>query len=173
MATCSELPGGAGIGSRLDPLTARPADWSRVGAPPPSIGSREFKAVNVDRTLIRRVLMTGLEDNITFGKRFASYEVTADGGVDVKFEDGTTASGSVLVGADGVRSKVRHQLLPSLTIFDTEARAVLGKTFLGPELEVRAPSEVLQALCIMYEQDRPHVKLLTDVMRFSPENRPD
>ncbi|ROW06530.1 hypothetical protein VMCG_04375 [Cytospora schulzeri] len=169
MATASELRGGVGIGSRLDPLTGQPAEWDRSRfPPPPSVGNSAFRTVNVDRTLLRNVLMAGLGDDISFGRKFAGYEVTADGNVEVRFEDGSTASGSVLVGADGIRSRVRRQLLPGLTVLDTEARAVLGKTFLTPEVEGLAPSEALQALCIASEPERPQVRLLTDVMHFDP-----
>lgn len=48
---------------------------------------------------------------VEHGKRLASYEQTADG-VTAHFEDGTTATGDVLIGADGMRSVVRATLAP-------------------------------------------------------------
>ncbi|KUI57710.1 Zeaxanthin epoxidase, chloroplastic [Cytospora mali] len=164
LATSSEVRGEFGLGHRLDPVTCQPAKWEHAKLPP----APASRTVNVDRRLLRNVLMAGLEDDISFGKKFGGYHVTPDGNVEVLFEDGSTASGSVLVGADGQRSKVRRQLLPGLTVLDTEGRAVFGKTFLTPEVEGLVPEQVLQALCVMQEEQNPHVRLLTDVMRFDP-----
>ncbi|KAJ1565652.1 hypothetical protein HK096_000766 [Nowakowskiella sp. JEL0078] len=65
----------------------------------------------VDRTQLRKVLTTGI--NVQFGKRCVGYESTSEK-VIAKFEDGTTVEGSILVGADGVRSVIRNQLLPGI-----------------------------------------------------------
>lgn len=46
------------------------------------------------------------------GKRLVSAETTADGAVIARFSDGSEARGDVLIGADGVRSRVRHLLDP-------------------------------------------------------------
>lgn len=48
---------------------------------------------------------------IHFGKRLSSIDMT-DTSVVVRFEDGTTASGDFLVGADGVHSRVRQIINP-------------------------------------------------------------
>ncbi|KUI73815.1 6-hydroxynicotinate 3-monooxygenase [Cytospora mali] len=165
LATSSEVRGEFGLGNRLDPVTCQPGRWEHARLAPPPPASR---TVNVDRRLLRNVLMAGLEGDISFGKKFGGYRVTADGGVEARFEDGSAASGSVLVGADGLRSRVRRQLLPGLTVLDTEGRAVFGKTSLTPEVEGLVPEQVLQALCVMQEEGNPHVRLLTDVMRFDP-----
>jgi 2-polyprenyl-6-methoxyphenol hydroxylase-like FAD-dependent oxidoreductase len=46
------------------------------------------------------------------------------------FADGTTACGDVLVGADGVNSRVRQQLLPAAQTVDTGTRCIYGKVLL-------------------------------------------
>ncbi|MFI6318845.1 FAD-dependent oxidoreductase [Nonomuraea sp. NPDC050556] len=66
----------------------------------------------LDRTTLRDVLLTGLD--VRFGKEFVRYSHTDDGKVVAHFADGDTAVGDVLVGADGVRSRVRGQLLPQV-----------------------------------------------------------
>jgi hypothetical protein len=57
----------------------------------------------VNRFRLRDILTTGLD--IQWNKRFVSYE-ERDDCVVAHFEDGTTAEASLLVGADGVNSKV-------------------------------------------------------------------
>jgi hypothetical protein len=42
------------------------------------------------------------------------------------------------------------------------------KTFLTSEVRRLAPSGVLQAIYVTGEQERPHVRLPTDVIRFDP-----
>lgn len=89
------------------------------------------KAFNVDRGSLRQVLSEELP--LEFGKAFESYDVTSNG-IDVHFHDGTIAEGSLLVGADGVRSQVRSKLLPDYTLLDTEGRWLWGKSELTPTL---------------------------------------
>jgi 2-polyprenyl-6-methoxyphenol hydroxylase-like FAD-dependent oxidoreductase len=53
---------------------------------------------SVSRMTLRQVLMTGLEDVITFGKEFTGFEQHGDGTVTAYFADGSTATGDLLVG---------------------------------------------------------------------------
>jgi len=64
--------------------------------------------VMIDRNSLRRILSKGL--NVQYRKYLSSYEVDQSG-VQAIFQDGTMARGSILVGADGSRSRVRSQLL--------------------------------------------------------------
>jgi 2-polyprenyl-6-methoxyphenol hydroxylase-like FAD-dependent oxidoreductase len=69
----------------------------------------------LERSPLRRLLLTGLADRLHFGKMFTHYERRADGTVTAFFADGDSASGQVLVAADGARSAVRGQYLRELT----------------------------------------------------------
>jgi salicylate hydroxylase len=75
--------------------------------------------VPIVRATLQEVLLEGLDDAVTFGKEFIRYERTPNGKVTAFFEDGTTAVGDVLVGADGTGSNVRKQYLPYAQIVDT------------------------------------------------------
>ncbi|GMF68558.1 unnamed protein product [Aspergillus oryzae] len=48
---------------------------------------------------------------VQFGKRLDSLEETAEG-VSLRFDDGTTAVADVVVGCDGIKSKVKESVLP-------------------------------------------------------------
>ncbi|WP_165436248.1 FAD-dependent oxidoreductase [Amycolatopsis suaedae] len=78
----------------------------------------------IDRVTLREVLLTDLDDVLHFDKKFERYERAADGTITAHFADGTTATGDVLVGADGVNSPVRRQYLPQVERVDTNAYGI-------------------------------------------------
>lgn len=96
---------------------------------------------SASRITLRQVLLDGLD--VQFGKRFERYEQD-NGVITLHFEDGTTAECDVLVGADGIRSRVRKQYLPHAGTEDVGVTAIAGKLFLDEnpwlpsELVVRA-----------------------------------
>ena len=65
--------------------------------------------IRANRAKLRNWLLTNL--NVHWGKRFSHYEED-ESGVTAFFEDNTSYHGDILVGADGVGSQVRNQLLP-------------------------------------------------------------
>lgn len=84
---------------------------------------------------MRQTLLTGFQDSVQYGKSFSHY-TTENSTVTAHFSDGTTASGSFLVGSDGGRSRVASQLTNGASIpFEISTRAIYGKTFITPELE--------------------------------------
>jgi 2-polyprenyl-6-methoxyphenol hydroxylase-like FAD-dependent oxidoreductase len=92
---------------------------------------------NVIRKTLRRVLLTGLEHHVAFGKGLVSYAHNPDGTVTARFEDGSHAMGDVLVGADGSGSAVRKQRLPHARLEDT------GMVSLGGKFPMTAQSRAL------------------------------
>ncbi|CAM1503481.1 Fc.00g010720.m01.CDS01 [Cosmosporella sp. VM-42] len=168
------IPGG---GSRLDAISGKAVHWNRPEPkgnhsspsngkdhPPPQF--HEGKAYNADRSVLRNLLLDGLDEHISFDKRFESYTIGTDGSVSVTFADGSSEHGAVLIGADGTRSAVRHQLLPDLTVLDTEGRAIFGKTFLTPGIFEKVPPELFQGLTLIGETQESHIKLFCDPMQF-------
>jgi len=63
----------------------------------------------LQRVLREETLRRGIR--IEYGKRLTGYEPTNDGGVAATFEDGTTAEGGLLVGADGIHSATRQLMM--------------------------------------------------------------
>ncbi|KAL5114327.1 hypothetical protein ACEQ8H_007802 [Pleosporales sp. CAS-2024a] len=66
------------------------------------------KPCRVSRKKMRNLFAEGL--HVQYGKRFVNAEATPDRVV-VTFDDGTTATGDVLVGCDGAKSRVRSVIV--------------------------------------------------------------
>jgi 2-polyprenyl-6-methoxyphenol hydroxylase-like FAD-dependent oxidoreductase len=94
----------------------------------------------ISRIALRQILLEGLEDVVCFGKTFAAFETTANGRVIARFDDGSTAEGDVLVGADGASSRVRRQLVPHANRIDTGLFSVSGKFPLVEAARQETPS---------------------------------
>jgi FAD-dependent urate hydroxylase len=73
-------------------------------------------AHTIKRARLYRALQQQASDRgvpIEFGRRLVDAHATADGGVTARFQDGTTATGDLLVGADGVHSATRRIIDPA------------------------------------------------------------
>ena len=104
---------------------------------------------SVSRMTLRQVLMTGLEDVITFGKEFTGFDRHADGTITVHFADGSSAAGDLLVGADGAGSRVRRQYLPQARQDDTGIIAIAGKLQITEESAALVPPRVFQGISMI------------------------
>ena len=123
------------------------------------------RAYNADRAVLRNLLLHGLTE-VEFGKQLERYDVHGENEVIAHFADGSTARGDILLGADGVRSVVRRQLLPDFKVLDTEGRAIFGKTLWTERLSKEMPKQIGAGLTIAYKEDESRMKLFTDGMRF-------
>ena len=109
---------GPSMGGRFNAVNGEPLTSPFGGGRPPGgMG----KAYTADRTVTRDLLFRGLEGSVSFGKRLTRYEETKEG-VTAIFEDGSADQGTFIVGAEGVRSVVRKQYLPSHLVLDTDYR---------------------------------------------------
>jgi 2-polyprenyl-6-methoxyphenol hydroxylase-like FAD-dependent oxidoreductase len=99
---------------------------------------------------LRQVLLTGLEDIVHFGKTFTHYETGDDQTVTAFFADGTSATATVLVGADGTNSPVRHQYLPHARLQDTGMIAIGGKAPLTEETVALLTPKMRDGLSLIF-----------------------
>jgi 2-polyprenyl-6-methoxyphenol hydroxylase-like FAD-dependent oxidoreductase len=67
---------------------------------------------SVSRQTLRQLLLTGLEEQVSFDTEVTHYEQRPDGTVAAFFADGSLVTGDVLVAADEAHSAVRAQYLP-------------------------------------------------------------
>jgi 2-polyprenyl-6-methoxyphenol hydroxylase-like FAD-dependent oxidoreductase len=108
----------------------------------------------VNRLTLREILLTGLDDTVRFSHEVTGCSTTPNG-VTLRFADGTTASADVLVGADGVGSPVRRQLLPHADVTDTGTGVIYGKTLLNESTRPLLPSAVKDGFLAVRSFPRP------------------
>ncbi|MCW3694604.1 FAD-dependent oxidoreductase [Burkholderia cenocepacia] len=86
--------------------------------------------LSVNRLTLREILMAGIEDHVHVGHAVDRYRVLPDGRAHVTFASGTSESVTcdVLVGADGIHSTLRAQLVPAAAPVRTGALCVYGWT---------------------------------------------
>ena len=97
-----------------------------------ALGEPHVDPLAVDRLTLRQVLLTGIEDTVRFGHHCTGYSA-GENQVTVRFSDGRTARGDILVAADGVHSVIRQQYLPHARIVDAGVRQITGKMPFTPQ----------------------------------------
>lgn len=119
----------------------------------------------VDRTWLRMLASLELRDDICYEKEFCSYEI-AEGLVQVKFTDGSAARGRLLVGADGIKSRVRRQLQPDRKLLDLERWVVWGRTPMTEDLKRALGSPDLLSWCMCLDHES-NVQIVVEPVTWS------
>lgn len=142
---------------QLLPISGRtPASWDT--------GEDEDDGdLSVNRQTLREILLSGIEEHVHFGRAFTCYRCVEDGSVEVSFDDLSSVSCNLLVGADGVNSHVRRQLAPYAEPMDTGSICVYGKT----ELPLAAGADILLDGTTVVFADG--YTAIFDLMRFSDD----
>lgn len=160
--TCAHvIPGG----HRFDAFTHHEIQGG--GGMPPQVGN----AWNSDRAVLRDLLLTSLDSYIQFDKKFERYDLSDDGVV-VYFADGTQVNGSMIVGADGVRSPVSKQMLPNSITLDTEGRAIFGKTPVNSTTFTTIPEAIKDGIYMAIIPTEDRMRLFCDLMTFNRDQAP-
>ncbi|BCY10687.1 NAD(P)/FAD-dependent oxidoreductase [Actinoplanes sp. L3-i22] len=107
-------------------------------------GIPDAEISNVDRDTFRRGLLT---DRVVFGRTVAGYTITGTGRVRVRFAEGGADEGDLLVGADGVGSAVREQLIPGHGPRDLGLTCVYGRMPINAETEPLIPAPLGRGFC--------------------------
>lgn len=114
--------------------------------------------LGVNRLTLREILMTDLP--IRLGMDYQRYEPLPGGRVRAHFAGGHTVDGDLLVGADGVGSRVRAQLLPKAVV-DELGWALYGRTRLTPGLLAATPPELIDSFNRITAPDRTAMAIAT------------
>ncbi|TFA99930.1 hypothetical protein CCMA1212_008352 [Trichoderma ghanense] len=115
--------GGLGF-TALDAITGEVTEH----AAPENLASRDGKVVGIARGDMRKVFAEGCEEHIEWARHVTGYELTDDGVV-ATFADGSKSiEGSMLVGGEGIYSKVAKQVSGGrIKVYDTGARGIHGQ----------------------------------------------
>ena len=81
-----------------------------AGAQDPDATSVIIKRTVLHRIVRNEAMRQGIK--IAFDKRLTDIQVATDQRVTANFADGTTATGDLLIGCDGIHSRTRHFVLP-------------------------------------------------------------
>ena len=144
VATCARSP------EYFNMLTERRGEILSTGgwADPPGTDPVSSEK-SVSRMTLRQVLLTGLEDVVHFGKTLTHYEAD-DHAVTAFFADGTSAGGTVLIGADGTGSAVRRQYLPGARLEDTGIISIGGKAPLNADTSKLLTPKMLHGMSLIF-----------------------
>ena len=156
--TCAEAPK---LGVRVRPDGSPTAPMGLPAGVSPG-----GKAYTIDRSVFRDALLTGLEGNVFFEKKLEQYTIHGDR-VTVSFSNGTTEEGSLLIGADGVRSNIRKQYVPDFQGIDTGMRIIFGKTPLTSDFLAELPNEYRDGMSLVTnDDDNSQPVLMFESIRF-------
>jgi 2-polyprenyl-6-methoxyphenol hydroxylase-like FAD-dependent oxidoreductase len=130
--TCGKTGGNGLVALDAKTGTAIPevpkTDDKKPEPPKEVLTSRDGKTVGISRGDMRKLFLTGCESFVHWSHHVTGYEL-APSGVRVVFADGSkSVEGELLVGGEGIYSKVAKQLSNGkLKTYDTGARGIHGQ----------------------------------------------
>lgn len=124
----------------------------------------------VDRQTLRSILQSGLGARIHYGKAAVAVDGAEPGRLRLRFADGGAATASVVVGADGVGSALRAQLMPDAEPANTPMAGIYGRTPLRHSRRSVIP-EALRTSGVLAIANRPGRAFFFTPVRFGEPPR--
>ncbi|MFG3642986.1 FAD-dependent oxidoreductase [Micromonospora sp. NPDC047762] len=119
----------------------------------------------VDRLTLRSILQSGLNGRIHYGKDAVAVDSGDPARPRLLFSDGGAAAASVVVGADGVGSALRAQIMPDANPANSLMAGIYGRSPLWRNGESIIP-EALHSSGVLAIADRPGRAFFFTSMRF-------
>lgn len=144
-ARTSDRHGTVVLASDLTLLSA----MEHLGAP--NLGDRPHTGVH--RRALWQILRSHLDGVLVTGAAVVSFEQDENRVLAI-FSDGTTVEGDLLVGADGIRSAVRAQLLPDATVVEAgiDGIGVYGRSPLTADIVGDIPEVLIDDVTIVADR---------------------
>lgn len=158
VATCAKTPNYSNMLTEQLKEVLSTGGWASED--PEKVGAER----SVSRMTLRQMLLTGMDDVVHFGKTFARFERNSNGTVTAYFEDGSSATGDVLVGADGSNSRVRRQYLPHARLEETGLIGITGKVALTDETRTLLTPKMIDGVSMIFAPGG--YNCILHVMRF-------
>jgi 2-polyprenyl-6-methoxyphenol hydroxylase-like FAD-dependent oxidoreductase len=130
----------------------------KFAKPIPPLPDDSFFGVN--RLTLREILLVGLEDTVHFGKTLERFEQLDDEKIRAFFTDGTSATGDLLVGADGTNSVVRELIVPDAEI-DEIGSFIYGKTPITSDTLAWVPDVLIDSFDRITSSDGVSLSVVT------------
>lgn len=112
---------------------------------------REEETLLIGRVPLRRLLTYGLGEALHLGSDYTHHHVEDDGTVVAHFADGRVERADLLVGADGVGSRVVAALAGGPTSWPTGFGAIAGRAILTPDLRVALPALLREGPALAFD----------------------
>jgi 2-polyprenyl-6-methoxyphenol hydroxylase-like FAD-dependent oxidoreductase len=124
----------------------------------------------VDRLTLRSILQSGLDGRIHYGRTAVAVDGGGPGELRLRFSDGGSAPATVVVGADGVGSALRAQLMPDADPVNTPMAGIYGLSPLRRDGASVIP-DVLRTSGVLSIADQPGRAFFFTSMRFGESPR--
>jgi 2-polyprenyl-6-methoxyphenol hydroxylase-like FAD-dependent oxidoreductase len=127
-------------------------------------------ARQMDRQVLRSVLLVGLADRVHYGKAAVGLDTNGSDNLLLRFADGTAVTAPVVVGADGIGSALRPRVLPGNEPEPVGLGGIYGRTALVRDGAEVIP-QVLAKSGVLAIGDQPGRAFFFTTMRY-PEPPP-
>jgi 2-polyprenyl-6-methoxyphenol hydroxylase-like FAD-dependent oxidoreductase len=124
----------------------------------------------VDRLTLRSILQSGLDGRIHYGKAAVAVDDGGPLGLRLRFSDGGATDATVVVGADGIGSALRAQIMPDAEPVNSVMAGIYGRTPLRQNGASIIP-EALRTSGVLAIADRPGRAFFLTSMRFGESPR--
>ncbi|MFI1995584.1 FAD-dependent oxidoreductase [Actinoplanes sp. NPDC020271] len=119
----------------------------------------------VDRATLRSILMSGLDGRIHYGRAAVAVDRDGPAGLRLRFSDGGSVAANVVVGADGVGSALRAQLMPGADPENTPMAGIYSRSPLWRNGHSVIP-DALRTSGVLAIADQPGRAFFFTSMRF-------
>ncbi|MFG2058792.1 FAD-dependent oxidoreductase [Micromonospora sp. NPDC048930] len=119
----------------------------------------------MDRQMLRSILLIGLDERVHYGKAAVGVARGNADQMELRFADGSSATASVVVAADGIGSALRRHIAPGADPLDSGMAGIYGRTPLLQAGRSVLP-EVLDNSGVLALGDEPGRAFFFTTMRF-------